>query len=379
MSRTPDLPEEVFLDGSHIIIEAMARVGVRVYVGYPITPASGMYAVARERMPLTLAAPDEITALQWTAGLSATGTFPITATAFPGFALMLESFNMAFMMELPMVIILAQRLGPSTGSATTGAQGDLLLSRGCISGGYPVPVLCPSDLTDCWELAARSVETAITLRTPVILLTSKEMVMTTRNLNLAHLPDITPAKWRFHEASGEYRTYEADASLVPPFLPVGNAQHQVRFNASTHDAGGLTRKATAPAIENTGRLREKIETRIAEYTYYHYDDDEAADIVLLTYRISSEAARDAVRAFRSRGKHVSLLIMKTLFPVPPIILDIIERYSQVVIIEENLSGLLREMLYGQQRNDRIYSINKIGTMITPSEIIQKVEQCNPLS
>ena len=71
------------------------------------------------------------------------------ATSFPGFALMLESLNMVAMMELPLVLILVQRLGPSTGSATTGAQGDLLLLRGAISGGYPLPVLCPSTVPSC--------------------------------------------------------------------------------------------------------------------------------------------------------------------------------------------------------------------------------------
>lgn len=365
--------DAVFLDGSRVMIEAMARAGVEVYVGYPITPANWLYAAARERFPLLFAAPDEITALQWAAGFSATGTFPITATSFPGFALMLETLNMAFMMELPMVIILAQRLGPSTGSATTGAQGDLLLLRGCISGGYPLPVLCPSDLTDCWSLAARSVETAVALRTPVILLTSKEMIMTNRNLSLSQLPEITPVAWRFHDGPGEYRSYEADAGMVPPFLPAGNGRHQVRLNASTHDAGGLTRKTSPAAIENTERLRDKIEQRIAEYTHYQHDDEEDAATLLLTYGISSEAARDAMLTLRARGKRVALLVMKTLLPVPPQVLKIVAQYERVIIIEENLPGLLRELLYGQQGNDRVHSINRIGSMITPHEIVDSLE------
>ena len=106
----------VFLDGSRLIIEAMARAGVGAYIGYPITPVNWLFAGAKQRIPIALEAPDEITALQWAAGFSSSGVFPVTASAFPGFALMIESINMSFMMELPMVIILAQRLGPSTGS-----------------------------------------------------------------------------------------------------------------------------------------------------------------------------------------------------------------------------------------------------------------------
>ena len=108
----------VMIDGSRIIVEAMARAGVDAYIGYPITPANWLYAYAQRRIPISLSAPDEISALQWATGISSAGKLPMTATSFPGLALMLESLNMAYMMELPMVIVLAQRLGPSTGSAT---------------------------------------------------------------------------------------------------------------------------------------------------------------------------------------------------------------------------------------------------------------------
>lgn len=106
-------------------------------------------------------------------GFSAAGRLPVTATAFPGLALMTETLNMAYMMELPMVLIVTQRLVPSTGSATTGAQGDLAFLSGIISGGYPIPIFCPASLEDCWNLANSSLQTAIKFRTPVVLLTSK--------------------------------------------------------------------------------------------------------------------------------------------------------------------------------------------------------------
>ena len=128
------------------------RAGADVYVGYPITPANLVYTYASRRFPAVLPAPDEITALQWMAGLSAAGHLPVTATAFPGLALMVESVNMAYMMELPLLVILVQRMGPSTGTATGGAQGELLFLRGLISGGYSLPVLCIADTEDCWRL-----------------------------------------------------------------------------------------------------------------------------------------------------------------------------------------------------------------------------------
>ena len=365
----------VFLDGSRLIIEAMARAGAGAYIGYPITPVNWLFAGAKERIPIALEAPDEITALQWAAGFSSSGVFPVTASAFPGFALMIESINMSFMMELPMVIILAQRLGPSTGSATTGGQGDLLLLRGCISGGYSLPVFCPSNLNDCWNMAAASVHTAVNLRTPVVLLTSKEMVMTNQNMDISGLKEIERAERHMHEGNGEYKTYGANGNLAPPFLPLGNDLHQVRLNSSTHDMEGITQKNSPEALGNTERLKDKVEQNLDDYTYYDHDRDESAETVILTYGISAEAAREAVGLLRAGGESVSLLVMKTLLPVPPRIYELLAKYRHVVVVEENIVGLLRELLYGNHQHDRIHGVNKIGHMITPQEIAEGVRQC----
>jgi 2-oxoglutarate ferredoxin oxidoreductase subunit alpha len=365
----------VLVDASRILIEATVQAGASVFIGYPITPANWLYAYASQRFPTFLPAPDEISSLQWAAGFATAGKIPATATSFPGFALMIEPLNMAFMMELPVVIILAQRMGPSTGSATAGAQGDLLLMRGCISGGYPLPVFCPSNFIDCWDLASQSVAAAVKLRTPVILLTSKEMVMTTRSLDLSQLSPITLNKWIFYEDDKTYKSYQADRQMIPPFLPVGNSRHQVKINASTHDPDGFIRKATPEAIANTLRLQEKIEQRISEFTFYEYDQRDKAEIIIATYGITSDAARDAVTMLRKKGLEVSLLILKTVLPVPPVILDILHKYEKVIIAEENAPGLLRQLLYGQKSDSRIRSVNKIAYMITPSEIIQEVEAC----
>jgi len=128
--------KKVLSDASLLITEACAQSGADAFTGYTIIPSNRFYAYGTKRFPMFMAGPDEITVMQWMSGLASAGKFPVTATAFPGFALMLEGLNMAYMMELPMLIILTQPLGPSTGSATTGAQRGLSLLNGCISGGY---------------------------------------------------------------------------------------------------------------------------------------------------------------------------------------------------------------------------------------------------
>jgi len=357
----------------------MARAGVDAYVGYPITPANWLYAYAQKRIPIALAAPDEITALQWSAGFAAAGKMPLTATSFPGFALMIESLNMAYMMELPLVVVLVQRMGPSTGSATTGAQGDLLLLRGCISGGYPLPVFCPSDVTSCWNLAAHAVETALALRTPVVLLTSKEMVMTGLSLDVAGLPEIERAPWNLYFGTEPYQSYRPGSDQVPPFIAVGSSDHQVRLNASTHDAEGQIRKATPAAVDNTHRLRTKIEGAPDRFDRFILDESDGADTLVITYGITAGAARDALELLRAQGSPVSLLILESLLPLPKGIDEILTRYANICIAEENENGLLAEILYGKHGLARVRCVNKIGNLVSPDEIITEVGPCLSIS
>lgn len=368
MSPTHSYP--VLMDGSRLIAEACVRAGADVYVGYPITPASLIFSYASRRFPIALPAPDEITALQWMAGLSAAGHLPVSATSFPGFALMVESVNMAYMMELPMLVILVQRLGPATGTATAGAQGDLLLLHGLISGGYPLPVLCIADLEDCWLLPPLALQTAVDLRTPVVLLTSKERVMTQESFDLARRAEIPPIRRTFYAGPGPYCTYDAGDGLVPPFLPVGNDRYQIRLNASTHDRCGIIQHTSDEAMANTRRLQAKVEAGTP--VLYHLDEQEGAETLVVTYDITAGAAREAVAMLRAQGTPVSLLIARTLLPLPTLYMETIDRYARVVIAEENHQGQLAHLLFGRRIPPRVRRVTAIGRMIRPDEIAREV-------
>jgi 2-oxoglutarate ferredoxin oxidoreductase subunit alpha len=359
----------VITDGSRLMIEAMAKAGADAFIGYPITPANLLYSYSAARMPMMLPAPDEITTLQWMTGLSTAGKLPVTATSFPGYALMLESINMAFMMEMPMVIILVQRLGPATGTATCGAQGDLMLLRGQISGGHQLPVLCASDYKDCWTLAAESVKLAERLRTPVVLLTSKEGIMTQRSFDLSVLEDIQPVVKNRYSKSEPYVPYLADDSLVPEFLEVGNPNHQVRTTASTHDTKGILQHSTPEALANTVRLENKANHHLKSYTFFDLDEQSEAQKLIVAFDISANAAIDAVAMMREQGEKVSLLVPKTLFPIPDDYYEIMDRYDKVVMVEENINAQYARILFGHRLPSKIATVGALGKMITPQEII----------
>jgi 2-oxoglutarate/2-oxoacid ferredoxin oxidoreductase subunit alpha len=367
-------PEYVLIDGSRLITEACVRAGAEVFIGYPITPANLLYLYGARRYPTMLPAPDEITTLQWMSGFSAAGKIPVTATSFPGYALMVESINMAFMMELPMVIILVQRLGPSTGTATAGAQGDVNVIHGTLSGGFSLPTLCISNLVDCWDLSARAVELAVKLRSPVVLLTSKEMVMTLSSFDLSRLEDIQRAARDDYEGQAPYCPYLADENLVRPFLPVTQSRHQVRLTASTHNTRGILQNVVPEALANTRRLEEKAIHHLPEYTYYELDEQDGADILLVSYGITAQASRQAIASLREAGQLVSLLIARTLFPIPSLYGEIASRYKRVVVAEENLVGQYRRLIFGRVHSPDIRGVQGIGKMILPEEIIREIKR-----
>ncbi len=363
---------KTLIDGSRLMIEALVQAGADTFVAYPITPSNWMYKYGKERFPQFYAAPDEITTFQWMAGIAAAGRLPATSSAFPGIALMVESINMAYAMELPLVVIITQRLGPSTGSATTGAQGDLAILNGIISGGYPVPVFSPSNFEDAWELSAKAVEAAVKFRTPVFLLTSKEMVMYQKSFDLSNLKPISKVERPEPKIEGEYLPYKADESLVPPFLALGNDEHLVRITASTHDQAANIRKNDPEALANSKRLQDKFIQRIDELTIYDLDKQDGAKDLIATWGITADAARDALMSLRKQGKKVDLLVVKSMLPVAPAIYDIIDRYDNVVIAEENLTGQYKEILFGNRPVKHIKQVNKMGNMIHPQEIIDAV-------
>jgi 2-oxoglutarate ferredoxin oxidoreductase subunit alpha len=360
--------KNVLIDASKIITEALVQSGSDVFIAYPITPSNKFYTYGKQRFPQFLAGPDEISVLQWMSGYSAAGKLPVTATAFPGLALMTETLNMAYMMELPMVLVITQRLGPSTGSATTGAQGDLKFLDGVISGGFPMPIFSPSDFNDAWTLSNEAVKAAVKFRTPVIILTSKEMVMTQKSFDVSTLEplenvDRTPKKFE-----SPYLPYKSGEDMVPTFYPLGNDDYEVRFNSSTHDDEGLIRKGNPESMANTLRLKEKLEKRIDEFTFFDLDAEEGATDLIISWGISADAARDAMTKIRESGKKVSLLVVKTILPISPKIYDIIEAYETVIFAEENLTGQYKEMLFGKRTSAKIKTATKFGGMLTPSEI-----------
>jgi 2-oxoglutarate ferredoxin oxidoreductase subunit alpha len=295
---------------------------------------------------------------------------------------MTESVQYALMTETPLVVALVQRLGPSTGGATQGAQGDVLLAEFCTSGGYTIPILCPTNARDCYELTILAFTWSELLRMPVVVLSDKEVGMTIESVNYSTLPAVTSQerltnvafrRQGEHNTHRQWGTYSIDASHeVPVFAPVGG-ERKVTATGSAHDKQGRLQKNSTETVEMLRHLEDKIRWRAGDLAVVNTDLQASANTLVMSYGITSRAAREAVVEARRQGRKVSSMNILSLFPVPvKILAKALQKVERVIVAEENLNGLYRSVLERHCNGRQVIGVNSIGSMITPQEILAAI-------
>ena len=366
-----------FLDGNEGIARGAMAAGCSFFAGYPITPATSIYQQMLQLLPPTggvcMQGEDEIASIGFCLGASMAGVKAMTATSGPGISLYSEQISFAIGGEIPLVIVDVQRLGPSTGSATKGADGDIQFLRWGNSGGLPVIVLAPVDAKDCYLLTMHAFNLAEQYRCPVFIASNKEIATTRESVDLDGC--LPPEVVRRNPAPKDHSGHPfepLEGELIPPFFPMGG--HRLsRQTSSTHGPEGYI--TTDPAIIETGilRLKEKLHSGVDDFTFFDLDVQTEDKILLVVYGVTARAARTAVVDLREMGCKISLLILKSLYPVPEkLIRSAIKDKSQVVVIEMNHGQYVREIerlavgvpvrFFGQMN----------GELISPESIVKEV-------
>lgn len=361
------------MDGNEAIARAAITSGCRFCAGYPITPASPLIATMLEFLPpeggICLQGEDEIASIGFCLGASMAGMKVMTATSGPGLSLFTENISFAVGSEIPIVIVDVQRLGPSTGSATRGADGDINFLRWGHSGGLPVIVLAPVDVKDCFFLTVHAFNLAEEFRCPVFIASNKEIGMTKESIDLDAL-EMPNIKDRAAPPPGEpFLPFGVSSGrMVPYFLPMGG-EVLVRQTSSTHGPDGYITTDFNEIGKIRDRLKRKLLAARGQFSFYeaHIEDD--ADTLVITYGVSARAAREVFKEQKSEGKPVSLLVLKTLWPVPEdLIRDKAKNAKRVVVVEMNLGQYVREIarVLSDKKVDFFGQMN--GTLITPRQI-----------
>jgi 2-oxoglutarate ferredoxin oxidoreductase subunit alpha len=363
-----------FIDGATAIVRGALDAGCTFFAGYPITPASGILMQMMRELPKTggvaIQGEDEIASIGMCIGATMSGAKAMTATSGPGLSLYSENIGLAVMGEIPLVIVDVQRLGPSTGAATTVSQGDVQLIRWGTGGGYPIIALAPSSVAESYRLTAKAFELAERFRCPVFLVTDKELAMSLSTVDSSQLVGATAVS-RTTAAGGDPYTYEPRDEVFP--LHEYGQGETVRFTGSTHDERGYITKHP-PTIESLNRhLVDKIEAHRDEIEMVDLDLQDGASTLVLGYGVTGGAIRQAVRQTRDAGAAVSGAIVQSLWPIPETTLrSVFDDIDRIVVPELNLGLYRREM--DRIAGDReVIGIEKVdGDLITAAEILEVI-------
>ncbi|OHB76872.1 MAG: hypothetical protein A2Z34_02855 [Planctomycetes bacterium RBG_16_59_8] len=366
-----------FLDGNEAVARGAMKAGCSFFAGYPITPASSilheMLELLPERGGVAIQAEDEIASMGLCIGAAMAGRKVLTATSGPGMSLYSENIGLAIIGETPMVIVNVQRQGPATGSATKGAEGDIQFTRWGTSGGLPVIVLSPATVEESYALTYRAFNFAERFRSPVFLLTSKEVSVTRESVDLEAV-ELTPIVERKRPAEGE--AYQPHAFQkpgdVPPLADFGG-NHIVRYTTSTHDKAAFLTGNPKTIQEMIDHYVAKIEQAMEEITLVKRDISLDAETLIISYGVVSRSVAVAVKEARARGIRISSLVLQTLWPVPGrAIRDALHGVRKVIVPEMNMGQYRREIERLAPDNVEVVGISKMDTtLMSPSEILRR--------
>jgi 2-oxoglutarate ferredoxin oxidoreductase subunit alpha len=364
------------------LVAAAQKAGLDLFYGsYPITPASDiLHELARHKNfgVKTFQAEDEIAAICSAIGASYGGALGVTASSGPGIALKGEAMGLAFMLEIPLVIVNVQRGGPSTGLPTKTEQADLFQAVHGRNGEAPIPVLAASSPTDCFEMAFEAVRIAVEHMTPVILLSDGYIANGSepwrfpqaRDLQAITPPFATPSPAVSEGgASEKFLPYKRDANGVRPWAIPGMAGLQHRIGGIEKEDGTGNISYEPLNHEKMVRLRAGKVRKVVENVppLDLSNGVESGDLLILGWGSTFGAIKTAVNELCAEGHDVGHLHLRYLFPFRKELGDLLKRFDRVLIPEMN-SGQLRQLIRAEYLVDA-KGLNKIqGMPFTSAEV-----------
>jgi 2-oxoglutarate ferredoxin oxidoreductase subunit alpha len=367
------------LDGDHAACEGAIAAGARFAAGYPITPSTEVVERFSQRAPKVggtfIQMEDELAASITILGAVWAGVKAFTVTSGPGFSLMMEHIGLAAMTETPCVFIDVQRGGPSTGLPTMPAQADMMQVKWGSHGDYEIIALCPNSPQECFDLTIKAFNFSEQYRVPVFVMMDECVGHMTEKVIIPRAEDI--------EVEPRHFTTK-DKSTFKLFEPVGDTQipemakagdgYKLHVTGLTHDERGYP-NMTLPVQDRTvRRMINKIRDNADKICLSEQHDIEGADVVVVSYGITSRVAQRAVDQARAEGLKVGTLRLITAWPFPDhIIKAIAPKVKGFVVPEINLGQMVREVerAAGQAR---VVAVDHAGGTVHNPDVILKAIQ-----
>lgn len=351
--------KKAFITGNEAVAWATLAAGADIMFGYPITPQNEVMHYWTRLAPKYgrgfLQTEDEISAGFTVCGAVQSGKKAFTATAGPGNVLMQEPFGMAEAMRLPLVAVIQQRGGPSSGTVIYSQQEVTLTTYGGNGEGHRI-VYSTATHQEIYDYTIKAFNTAWKYRFPTFI-----------------LGDGYQAKMR--EPLEMYNPEEKGIEIVKPYPLIGleGKIGEEREPQHLNNIYSLEEELYDVVL----RFSKEFEDITPEIVEYEENLCEDADVIILTHGVVSRAADDAVKALRSQGIKAGSFRPITLRPFPQKELRnvIANSNAKKLLIAESAYGqldrLVKQEIYGE--TIKIENLFMPGVGIIDYDIINKVK------
>ena len=393
----PVQPGTLAMQGNQSSAIGKMVAGCRFQTYYPITPATDdsellesneildLYDSGKKGSTVVVQTEDEIAAITMAIGGALTGVRSATATSGPGFSLMAEALGWAGINEVPVVVSLYQRAGPSTGLPTRHEQGDLQFAINAGHGEFPKIVFASGDIEESFYDTIKVFNYADKYQMPVIHMLDKliaNSVMT--------CPAFDPAKVKIERglvatkiteedrgAAGNYLRFKLSDNPVSPRIPLGTENAIFWNTGDEHTEEGHITEDPELRIRMMDKRMGKLDVALAEIP----DEDKAAlhgdpdaDIAIVSWGSTKGVILDAIEKLSGEGVKVKFIQLRLLHPFPSALVEkMLANIKTVVDIEMNhtsqLASLLRQHT-GRQAEHLIVKYN--GRPMTLEEVYNAV-------
>ncbi len=367
-----------FLDGDHACCEGALSAGCRFVAGYPITPSTEVVERIAARFPsvggMFIQMEDEIASSIAIQGAVWGGAKAMTVTSGPGLSLMMEHVGLAAMLETPCVFVDVQRSGPSTGLPTMPAQGDMMQARWGSHGDYEIIALCPNSPQECYDLTIAAFNLAEEYRVPVMLMMDECVGHMTEKVIIPRAEEIevTPRRYTTQKP-GKYLPYQAGRNEIPLMVKAGDG-YLFHVTGLTHDERGYPAMNAEAHDRCVRHLVEKIRNNARRIIRIEETDTADAEVVVVSYGITSRVAGKAIQMARADGLKVGHLRLITAWPFPEKRLRTLAAHVKAFVLPElNFGQMFLELQRVIEGKASCYPVPHAGgTVHEPEAIYQRI-------
>lgn len=377
--------QKILITGNEATAFGFLAAGGRFFAGYPITPSTDIMEWLAKRLPkfggVVKQTEDELSAINMAIGAALTGTRTMTATCGPGLALMQEGISQIGMAEIPMVVVDAQRGGPSTGLPTKPEQSDLNMMIFGAPGDFPRIVLSPGHPEDCFYLTVEACNLAQQYQCLVYLALDQGL---SQNLATIEPFDLERVKVdqgrRLDQADLEqldvYRRYELSEDGVSPYTVPGTPGGLWLVTGNEHDEFGLVSTDPDNRVRQMDKRMAKIEAARPNLPVARHYGPRDAEIGFIGTGLTFGVILEAMERLEAQGLRAQYLQPRTLWPMLDETLEFVERCDRVYVVEHNASAQLMHLLIRQGASGRTLRdvLKYDGTPFRPGELVQRVLQ-----